>query len=141
MHKRRLLKLADLLEANAGNKTGAKFDMSTFGDVTDADNPISCGTTVCAMGLAALSGAFKRTGLTAKVDREHLPCFNVNFYWKGRETSPFVAAQRTFEITREDAKALFDGSLPLPNNGHGAKAERAMAKVLRTFAKTGEIPV
>jgi len=66
MNKRRLLKLADLLEADAKNKKGVKFDLGTWGNLnegTPEEEVISCGTTACAAGLAAMSGAFKKEGL------------------------------------------------------------------------------
>ena len=65
MNKRRLLKLADLLEADAENKTGVQFDLKGWGHSHDDDTPVavSCGTTACAMGLAVLSGAFADAGL------------------------------------------------------------------------------
>lgn len=71
MNKRRLLKLADLLVKDARTKKGIRFSMDV---VIARKNPeagavkMDCGTTGCAMGLAAVSGAFKRAGLSCKTD-------------------------------------------------------------------------
>lgn len=70
IYKKRLLKLADLLLADAKNKKGIKFDLgcvvrSDYDPATDKWAPItvSCGTMACAMGLAAISDTFKREGV------------------------------------------------------------------------------
>jgi hypothetical protein len=131
MHKRRLLKLADLLEADAKNKKGVKFDMGNWGWTDDAKNPLSCGTSACAMGLAALSGKFKRAGLTYKF---HGPA--LHFCWNGRDIDGIEAAEQLFEIDSSDAWDFF-----LPKEGEpdeGAKAERALAKRIRKFVAAAE---
>src|SRR4051812_18831228 len=82
--RRRLLKLADLLEADAKNKKGVKFDLEVIAQrsvpntdvygfedsdfLPDDTVPIDCGTTACAFGLAALSGVFRRQGLSYTID-------------------------------------------------------------------------
>lgn len=68
MHKRRLLKLADLLEADAKNEQGVKFDLGSWGRVSNTEQVVSCGTAACAAGLAAISGAFKKDGLGYRID-------------------------------------------------------------------------
>ena len=45
MNKKRLLKLADLLEADANNPKGIKFDMGTWGDGKGEVADVSCRTT------------------------------------------------------------------------------------------------
>ena len=98
MNKRRLLKLADLLEADAKNKRGLQFNLSEWGTSLDYGSPasISCGTTACAMGLAVLSGAFKRAGLS-------------NFFPKGSSgVSPVFRKGRKIYAGFEAAVALFD---------------------------------
>lgn len=130
MNKRRLLKLAELLEKDARNKKGIKFNMAHWGYVDDIDNLLSCGTSCCAMGLAALSGTFKRAGLTASVDG----CC-VKIKWKNRIVDGFLAAQRLFDITNGQSDILFaPGILDL---NVGAKGERAKVKQIRKFVKTG----
>lgn len=124
MKKRRLLKLADLLKADAKNKKGIKFDMKTFGDVGDATNPLSCSTSACAMGLAAISGAFKREGLGARIQYKSL-----YFIWNGKSTRDgFTVARELFDIDRYAANTLFGIS-----NEVGASGERAVAKRIRDF--------
>lgn len=70
IYKKRLLKLADLLIKDARNKNGIRFDLgrvvSTRFNADGSDYEpvtVSCGTTACAMGLAAISDAFKRDGV------------------------------------------------------------------------------
>ncbi len=131
MNKRRLLKLADLLEADAKNKKGIKFDMYGWGRVSDPDAPLSCGTAACAMGLAALSGAFERAGLTADY-----PYGRVGFRWRGRRVDGFSAGAKLFDIAHWQSEQLF--ALNSDNN-LGAVAERAKAKQIRKFVATGEL--
>lgn len=132
MNKRRLLKLADLLEADAKNKKGIKFEMMTFGYVTDKTKPLSCGTQACAMGLAALSGAFKRDGLDARIERSGF----VSILWNGRKTDGFKAAEYLFDISDPESATLF---LPTGGQHDGAGTERAKAKQIRKFVRTGEL--
>ena len=68
MKKQRLLKLAALLEEDAGNPKGMKFDLGYWAapanlgdsDLSKKDFSVDCGTVGCAVGLACLSGAFRR---------------------------------------------------------------------------------
>lgn len=90
MNKRRLLKLADLLEEDAANAKGVKFDLrvvachakkhkeaptSPYDDgryFRPGERPtLDCGTAAGAVGLAVLSGAFKRQGFTYQIDPDH----------------------------------------------------------------------
>jgi hypothetical protein len=123
MNKRRLLKLAALLEADAKNKNGIKFDMCDWGTVKNPDATMSCGTSACAMGLAALSGVFKRAGLRGGVKSGA-----IHFYWHDYPVGGLYAAQKLFDIDRLTAMELF-----LPGDGriYGAAAERAKAKQIR----------
>lgn len=107
MNKRRLLKLADLLEADAKNKSGVKFDLSIVGESTEYgteyEPALDCGTTACAMGLAALSGAFKSSaGLSYKIDGRFIDT-TVN----GRRVRYDRAAMRLFDISMKQADFLF----------------------------------
>lgn len=135
MNKHRLLKLADLLEKDAKNKKGIRFYMGTFGEIGDENNPLSCSTTACAMGLAVLSGAFRRTGIGYRVEGGE-----IDITWKGRKIGGFEAAARLFEINSKDADRLF-----VPHySGHGmvregASDERNMAAQIREYVKTGEL--
>lgn len=125
--RRRMLKLARLLEKDAKDKKGIKFDMWTWGFVNDEKNKLSCQTTACAMGLAALSGAFRSAGLVAKIPKNG---FFIRFKFKGRRLEGVSAAVKLFGISRKDAQNLFT---EWDSNPAGAKAELAMAQRLRDY--------
>lgn len=130
MNKRRLLKLADLLEADAKNKKGIKFDLGVVGTCYNEDSPfeMNCGTSACAMGLAALSGEFKGTAkLSYRADGSYLiPTIG------GRDVSYDRAAMKIFNITMRQADFLFT---PSEYDGipKGAAGERLVAKRIRDF--------
>lgn len=136
MNKRRLLKLADLLEADAKNRKGIKFDLcyvgapSAGGTYAEKVAPLDCGTTACAMGLAAISGAFRRAGLSYRIkpgDAEIRTTIN------GRSVGFIQAAKRTFGITEKAAWWLFmPGAYPYGLTT-GAAGERYVAKRIRDF--------
>jgi hypothetical protein len=130
MNKKRLLKLADLLEADADNSKGVKFDMEDWVVMTNPKKPISCGTVACAMGLAALSGAFKRAGLGYKIDREW--GIEVTMHGAG---SGIKSAAELFDISFDEAEYLF-----VEQTGKGARGERKIAKLLRKFVQRGGVP-
>jgi hypothetical protein len=123
MNKRRLLKLADLLEKDAKNKKGIKFDMQVWGVIDNPDKPMSCGTSACAMGLAALSGAFKSAGLGYEIGDDGGLWITIHGYH-----SPIGAAMWIFNIKDRAAAYLF-----LDQTGVGAKGERQVAKMIRDF--------
>lgn len=129
MNKRRLLKLADLLEADAKNKKGIKFDLGTWGRSDAGEPSVSCGTTACAMGLAVASGAFKRAGLTNY--------FGGDDEWRicpefGGEQG-FYAAAKLFAIRPSDSEFLFSDDHYPDNKRKGAASERFVAKRIRDF--------
>lgn len=137
MNKKRLLKLADLLEKDAKNKKGIKFDMRHWGDVDNHSEPLSCGTTACAMGLAAISGAFKSAGLDYEVSYS----LGFRFIYKTtrsitRSFGGIAAAKELFGIPEIDAVHLF-----VPKSGPqvGARAERHVAKRIRKYVATGNL--
>lgn len=160
--KRRLLKLADMLEADAKNKKGVHFNLSTVVAKTDPENysgfachvpedfspEISCGTTACAMGLAAISGAFKRAGLSYKYDSSNQLIVTT---WNGRFKEYDAAAVVLFGITKDEANYLFTpsyysekvadswGDHPM-SKVRGAKGERRVANRIRKFV-AGEIDI
>lgn len=140
--KRRLLKLADMLMADARKKKGIKFDLGVIAKPSsntqplsqDYVPPLSCGTTACAMGLAAISGEFKRAGLSYIVNIWEN---DISTTLNGVKTDYTDAAIRVFDITRDAANYLFS---PWWYSGHtrGAKGERAVAQRIRQFVKTGK---
>lgn len=148
MKEKRLLKLADLLDEDAKHKKGAKFDIGEWGTVTDLENPMSCGTTACAMGLAAISGKFKRAGLAAKYvmhyEEKSTTYYAIRFLWDGDQLGGIDAAVNLFGISIDQAQYLFGNSVDmvLPNDGEGGKAERQLAKIIRKFVKDPDsVPV
>jgi hypothetical protein len=131
MNKRRLLKLADLLEADAKNKKGIRFSYFNWGVDIDPKKPLSCGTRACAMGLAALSGAFKRAGMGYKIKKNGGLVIT-----HGNSESPMRAAMRTFDLTFSQADYLFTNSSGMTMT-HGATAEREVAQRIRQFVAAG----
>lgn len=148
IRKRRLLKLADLLEYNAKNRKGAKFDMGTWGRVDDAnaEPEMSCGTTCCALGLAAISGTFKRAGLGFEIHKDNTTS-PIQIIYRNPKTGRKLrgdaldAATKVFHITRYEAEHLFiPMSYPcgfFESGTTGAKVERKVAKRIRKLAETG----
>ena len=74
MNTEALLKLAELLEEDAANPTGVKFDLGTWGKVPKPGvvdwllwrSPrLDCGTKACAIGMACLHPWFNERGLKA----------------------------------------------------------------------------
>jgi hypothetical protein len=98
--------------------------------VDDPQKPLSCGTSACAMGLAALSGQFKRAGLGY-----HLldgGSMKITMHGKGYG---LTAAEELFDISTVQAEYLFTEI-----EGTGAKGERQVAKLIRAFVKRGDVP-
>jgi hypothetical protein len=128
--KNRLLKLADLLEADAKNKKGIKFDLRDWGHTDDqwtTPLSVSCGTTACAVGLAVVSGAFKRSGL---YNRSDLPGEIVPGVG---DLEGFEAVESFFNLTEEEAGFLFSDIYYPIGRIKGAKGERFVAKRIRGF--------
>jgi hypothetical protein len=137
MDKRRLLKLADLLEANAKNKKGVKFDLETVARSRSLGKtmPLDCGTTACAMGLAAISGAFKRQGLSYYIVQP----YGVNLTVHGDSMHYADVAMRMFDLTLHEAHYLFSpGHAPFKTY-KGARAERLVAKRIRALVAGEDI--
>ena len=134
MNRERLLRLADLLEKDAENPEGVKFDMSEWGRVLDRTRPLSCGTTACAMGLAALSGEFTADGLDYEIGIVALL-----FTYNSKCMGGLDAAAGLFEIPDVIADRLFLGQWSGPCNG--ADGERRMAEVIRQYVETGVVPL
>jgi len=134
--RRRLLKLAKLLEANAKNKKGCRFDYGDWGSIEDPyQKPgLNCGTTACALGLAAISGKFP--GLGYKIGRGNYSIM-IRLAGRGnRDLGNFQIGAKYFGITMEQSHYLFSEALSEVGNlgsSGGAKAERAVAKAIKRF--------
>jgi hypothetical protein len=132
VNKRRLLKLADLLEVSAKSKKGIKFDLAGWGHSDTGRVAMSCGTTACAAGLAVVSGAFKRAGLfnaSGQPDAIH-PGLQPA---KGRRLFKFEAIEKLFDLGFNESSWLFSDSHYSPALRRGAEGERAVAKRIRNF--------
>ena|SRR6185312_8885744 len=140
MNKRRLLKLADLLEADAKNLKGISFDLMTWARPSESIDgsyrtklekvPVDCGTSACAVGLACISGAFRRSGLSYVYKR-----WNEGFYLIpqfGTEGG-MKAVQSFFGIDRRSADFLFASDNYPEGKRQGAAAERFVARRIRDF--------
>lgn len=148
MNDERLLKLADLLEADAANPTGVKFDLEFWGThsahsgiaVKDWEVrqtlkdqgkalkdgqpiPVDCNTAACAVGLACISGAFAADGLTYRItiNGDLLPVFGHAEDWS--------AAADFFGLTDAQSHRLF--SPCAYSKKTGAEAELEVAKRIR----------
>lgn len=153
MNVQRLIRLAELLEADAANPTGLKFDLGFWGVPAEfsgtgygerdkliesglklpaADKTvINCNTAACAVGLAVLSEAFAKEGLTGHIDYsgELIPEFENNEGWD--------AVTRFFDINDADAARLFtSGEYPVSK---GAAAEEAVALRIRSYVNGDNI--
>jgi hypothetical protein len=151
MKKKRLLKLAKLLREDAANKKGARFDLCRWAAPAYTDffpeeptelPKIDCNTSACAMGLAVLSGAFKRAGLGALYYERSSgiamePVINDK---DGREHSGFDAAQVLFGITFHEANYLFGPVFYPLGKRKEATGERYVAKRIECFVEEGGIP-
>lgn len=138
MNKRRLLKLAGLLDADAKNKKGIQFDLSDYarpaksgkggGGYSEQDAiPVNCNTAACAIGLACISGAFKRSGLTYTLDFR-------GYLWPKYETSQMGdAAELFFDVNEDEFEFLFQPSSYPRKFRKGAIGERFVARRIRDF--------
>lgn len=139
MNKKRLLKLADLLEADAKKKKGVKFDLGTWASPIDKSGyqlrfdrqqktvPVNCNTAACAVGLAAISGAFRRSGLTFTYAGSDDDGYRLSPKFGGH--TDMHAAAALFGVELSTAEWLF-----LPDfykRSTGATGERAVAKRIR----------
>lgn len=137
MKKQRLLKLADLLIADASRSNGIKFNLGVVAESDIAKDGIvklDCGTHACAFGLAALSGAFKRAGLSYAVEPHSFgEGFRIITLMHGKETDWSDAAEDVFGLNTNEVDFLFTPD-SYPNGvQRGAAAERIVAKRIRDF--------
>jgi len=122
--------MATLLLENARNMGGACFNYGVFIRTSNnGEKPsMDCGTQVCAVGLAAVSGKFP--GLGFEYDASDRAPRVV--YRKGRTLieDPFHAAQEIFEVNYEQARFLF-ASAPIKSTG--AEGEIKLAEIILKF--------
>ena len=131
MDKTRLLKLADLLEADAANPKGVKFDLSEWGTSQTKRAKIGCGTTACAVGLACISGAFKEDGLGFDIDKTDPAVYEICPRFAG--SYGFYAIEGFFDIDDLTARRLFSMHSYEQKEQKGQEGERAVAKRIREF--------
>lgn len=139
MHKQRLLKLAALLEADAENNNGIKFDLehwarpatfmgfrSVWFKKTKVEKiPVNCNMAACAIGLAVLSGAFHEDGLQGELraDGYLLPTYKGWSHW--------YAVRQFFGLDHSIADFLFHSDHYKVRKGK--RAELAVAERIRDF--------
>jgi hypothetical protein len=147
MHVERLIRLAELLEADAANPTGLKFDLEHWGAPAEysgvnfegrealleqgialkevSKQIVNCNTAACAVGLAVLNEAFKEEGLTGSINYngELIPSFNGNEGWG--------AVRYFFDIEVPCSEQLFSADAYPAHKRKGAEAELAVAKRIR----------
>lgn len=133
MRTDRLLRLAALLEEDAANDKGIKFDLGQWAEVTDPDNPVSCGTQGCAIGLALVSGIFKDEGFGSQFQRQYHPTYLPPGWQKGNAIGGWSAIQAFFEIDHDQAIELFlmDSYVIVK----GAEAELEVADRIRRMCR------
>lgn len=137
-----LLKLADMLDANADNKDGVEFDLGVVVHVKHSlENReiTSCGTQACAMGLAIISGQFE--GLTYEVLTDEFDEDNVTIkvIYEERWSRYDSIAEEMFNLNHKQVDFLFDPAC-YSRDMRGAEDERIVAKRIRRFvALNGDI--
>jgi hypothetical protein len=140
-----LLRGADLLEANANNPEGMKFDLEDWlsnshgGKGLTLDHSTlkaNCGSVGCAMGLFAASGAFEKEGLTTGSAGP--------FRWHGGHNTAggYHLAVMLFAISPSEAEYLFSPTHYEPavdDEGRytykGKEMELRVAARIRDFVK------
>jgi hypothetical protein len=146
-----LLKLADLLEEDAKNKKGIKFNLEVVCEPADldlsTDDPtnlgfgkdgptLDCKTAACAMGLAAISGRFKNLGYELNADSDG-KYYNIEVIYRKSEGDLYTgfdsAAEAMFDIPIEDVQYLFISDYYPAKHVKGRKGELAVAKRIRDY--------
>lgn len=163
MHAERLTRLADLLRRDAANEKGVQFDLGTWSQpakdtllgqlvgymsrvwLNAEPPPVDCGTTACALGLAAISGEFKEEGLDCEFvpywgfdDKQHArahsePPLGYHMYPRCKGHTGFEAASALFDISDDDASYLFDPDCYSGDTPVGAQGELFVANRIERF--------
>lgn len=145
---KRLTKLANMLLADAKNKNDMKFDLHEVGVSVGGEgfeegvDLINCGTAGCAMGLAAMSGQFKRAGLSYQIVKNfHGNPLLIGTTWKGFPLRYDYAACNLFGITKEVSDYLFDPYFYPKAKRKGAVGERFVAARIKSIVRRkGKLP-
>lgn len=137
MNTERLLLLATKLRENAANPVGAKFDIRDWYGSFDKNKPISCGTTACAMGLAALLPEFQAMGLKYEtVENTNNEIVPIAVSFAGHEG--LSAAESLFDISYSLADSLFTPRDYPSGKRRGAEGELEVAERLEYLAANDE---
>jgi hypothetical protein len=142
MNTERLLKLADLLEADANNEKGVSFDLTAWarkrvGSTGEFSNcsfdigevvPVDCSTAACAWGLAAISGKFAADGVGYRVSI--IGVLTPTFDGK----TDYEAAETFFEIGYRQTAFLFDPEYYPETKLKGRDGELFVAQRIRDLA-------
>lgn len=138
VYRDRLRKLARMLVADAKRKKGIKFDLTTVGHFSTPSweetqkVELNCGTTACAMGLASISGEFKRSGLSYAISSGNN---TIHCLYRGNRIFYQEAAVLTFGISFQVAEYLFNPATYPNSKLKGAKAELYVAQRIRDTVK------
>lgn len=145
MNVERLSRLADLIERTipkmaTDDRDGFDFNMSTWGRFAHDKKPEpDCGTTACALGLAAISGEFADAGLMAlPVGTKHpmLPVALRIISTNGN--CAMAAAQDVFDIDDDQAQFLFlPSEYDYDAELYGPEGARTVVARIREFIASG----
>lgn len=163
MNKARLMRLVKLLRKDAANKKGIKFNLTFWAGPSTPDPspnkaigdhrwakapvdpvPLNCNTSACAMGLAVLSGEFKKEGLYATyADTWNGTVMDPAFKPRGATMTytGFTAAEELFGLNDDQAQYLFSPVLYRKKFLRGAKGERYVANRIAKFVRDGGLPI
>lgn len=135
----RLMRLHDLLVADAANPEGVRFDLGVWAvpfvenEEEDEADPnwvprVSCGTAACAVGLACVSGEFAKDGLVGQMGYDSIyPAFDDYRHWP--------AVKLFFGLNDDEATFLFTEHVyecdDLPTKG--SEAELVVADRIKNF--------
>lgn len=151
MNAERLLRLADLLEADAASETGVKFDLAEW--AVPSDGPyfpghkentrleVGCTTTACAFGLACVSGLFRDDGLDYELNFSHwnnrvqlLPVLHwLDDEMCTRRSEGEMAGHRLFDIGERAFHYLFMADAYPDEQRTGSAGELAVARRIRAL--------
>lgn len=142
MNKRRLLKLADELDALAKSrrKSLPKFSLVQWGWQRKErqgriPTELSCARAACAVGTAMLMPSFQRQGLKCRVEgnRMMVPLFRGHQNWQAVDAFFFNIAEPSRWASSDEATWLFQSNSYPKGQRTGKTAMLAVAKRIRNF--------